>query len=100
MPQQNDKIKSIISERRIKLHIFEPSKRQIWTVVGIGKEYWIDPDRNFCSCPGFYFGQLNEGKKCYHLESLKLAQKEKEIEEIKFSDDEYDNFVKSLISDL
>jgi len=97
---QSDKIKSIISERRIKLHIFEPSKRQIWTIVGIGKEHWIDPDRNFCSCPGFYFGQLNDGKKCYHLGALKRAQKENKIEEIKFSDDEYDNFVASIISDL
>ncbi len=54
----------------------------------------------FCSCPGFYFGKINGQKECYHLESAKLAEKENKIEIIKFSDDEYGNFLSGLISDL
>ena len=35
------KIDSLLSEKRIKLHLFEPSNRKIWTVVGADKEYWL-----------------------------------------------------------
>ena len=55
MASQLKKIDSLLSEKRIKLHIFEPSDRKIWTVVGTDKEYWFDPDLDFCSCPGYYF---------------------------------------------
>lgn len=96
---QHDKIKNIASEHRVKLHIFEPSKRKIWTIVG-AKEYWIDPERNFCSCPGYYFGSVSERKECYHIEAIKSVQKTGKIETISFADDEYADFVSSLISDM
>ena len=38
MDEKSKKIKSIISENRIKLHLFQPSQRKIWTVVGKNKE--------------------------------------------------------------
>ena len=47
MDSQLKKIDSLLSEKRIKLHTFEPSNRKIWTVVGIDKEYWFDPDLDF-----------------------------------------------------
>ena len=47
MASQLKKIDSLLSEKRIKLHIFEPSDRKIWTVVGTDKEYWFDPDLDF-----------------------------------------------------
>ena len=34
----DEKIDSTISENRVKLHIFEPSQRKIWTVVGKEKD--------------------------------------------------------------
>ena len=68
MSLQFEKINSVLSEKRIKLHIFEPSNRKIWTVVGTEKEYWLDPYLDFCSCPGYYFN--NE---CYHLDTLTVA---------------------------
>jgi len=34
MASQRIKIDSLLSEKRIKLHIFEPSNRKIFTVVG------------------------------------------------------------------
>jgi len=98
--KNSDKIESTISEKRVKLHVFEPSNKKIWTVVGKGKEHWLFPEMEYCSCPGFYFGKLDGKKECYHLESVKLAEQQKKIEIIKFSDDEYDDFLSSLILDL
>ena len=109
MSLQFEKINSVLSEKRIKLHIFEPSNRKIWTVVGTEKEYWLDPYLDFCSCPGYYFN--NE---CYHLDTLAVAievvknviepkeldwAKDK-MEIITFSDHEYEDFIASLLSDL
>ena len=108
MGLQFEKINSLLSEKRIKLHIFEPSNRKIWTVVGTEKEYWLDPDLDFCSCPGYYFN--NE---CYHLDTLTVAMKvdnvvkskefdwpKNKIEIITFSDHEYEDFIAGLLSDL
>ena len=100
MNKDSDRLESIVSEKRVKLHIFEPSQRKIWTVVGKGEEHWIDPEANYCSCPGFYFGKLNGKKSCYHLDSTKLAQKENKIETISFSDEEFSDFLSGLIHDL
>jgi predicted nucleic acid-binding Zn finger protein len=100
MSKDFDRVEVLVSEKRVKLHIFEPSQRKIWTVVGKGEEHWLDPNTNYCSCPGFYFGQLNGKSSCYHLDSALLAQKENKIEKIIFSDDEFTDFLKALISDL
>ena len=100
MNKDSDRVESLVSERRVKLHIFEPSQRKIWTVVGKGEEYWIDPDAGYCSCPGFYFGQLNGKTTCYHLESAELAQRENKIEKIIFTDEEFSDFLSGLLSDL
>ncbi|MFQ5475561.1 MAG: hypothetical protein ACE5DT_00845 [Nitrosopumilus sp.] len=100
MNKEVDRVESMVSAKRVKLHVFEPSQRKIWTVVGKGGEYWVDPDGVYCSCPGFYFGKLNGKTSCYHLESAELAQKENKIEKIVFSDEEYSDFLSGLISDL
>ncbi|HJM26271.1 MAG TPA: SWIM zinc finger family protein [Nitrosopumilus sp.] len=100
MNKDSDRIEVLVSEKRVKLHIFEPTQRKIWTVVGKGEEHWVDPDANYCSCPGFYFGKLNGKTICYHLESVELAKKENKIEQIIFSDDEFSDFLFGLISDL
>ena len=100
MTSSSEKIKSVVSQKRVKLHLFEPSQRKIWTVVGMGDEHWLDPEFEYCSCPGFYFGKLNGKNSCYHLDSLKIAKKTNKIETIHFSDDEYEDFIAGLISDL
>ena len=92
----SEKIDSTISENRVKLHVFEPSQRKIWTVVGKEKEYWLDPDEDYCSCASYYFGKMEGKSECYHLKSAKLAQKENKAEVIKFSDDEFVDFISSL----
>ena len=93
--KKTKKISLLLSEKRIKLHLFEPSNRKIWTVVGTDKEYWLDPDLDFCSCPGYYFN--NE---CYHLELFPMATIENKIELTTFSDNEYEDFIAGLLSDL
>lgn len=100
MNKDSEKINSIVYQKRVKLHVFEPSQRKIWTVVGLGEEYWIDPESEYCSCPGYYFGKLNGKNTCYHLDSLEIAKKENQFETITFSDDEFSDFVSGLISDL
>ena len=98
--KKENKIDSVISEKRVKLHLFEPSERKIWTVVGKGKEHWLDPDSEFCSCESYYFNSYNGKKGCYHLDSLKAAKSENKVELIKFSDDEFGDFISGLISDF
>jgi predicted nucleic acid-binding Zn finger protein len=96
----DDRIELLVSEKRVKLHLFEPSKRKIWTVVGKGEEHWADPDVCFCSCPGFYFGSINGKTSCYHLDSIQFAKNKNKVEQIIFSDDEFSDFLFGLISDL
>ena len=100
MNEKSKKIKSVITEKRIKLHYFLPSNRKIWTVVGKEKEHWLEPDLKFCSCAGFYFGMLKNKKPCYHIDSLQIAKKEEQYERIEFSDDEFESFMSGLINDL
>ena len=100
MNEKSKKIKSVISEKRIKLHYFLPSNRKIWTVVGKQKEHWLEPDLKFCSCSGFYFGMLKNKKPCYHIDSIQIAKKEDLYERIEFSDDEFESFMSGLINDL
>ena len=94
------KTDTMISEKRVKLHVFEPSKRQIWTVVGMGEEHWIAPEFGFCSCRSYYFGRLKGKKSCYHLELVDVAKKENDVEIVSFSDEEYSDFIKGLIDGL
>jgi predicted nucleic acid-binding Zn finger protein len=94
------KTDALVSEKRVKLHVFEPSKRQIWTVVGMGEEHWLAPEFDFCSCRGYYFGKLKGKNSCYHLELVKMAKKENDIEIVTFSDEEYFDFLRGLISEL
>ena len=100
MSKDPDRIELLVSEKRVKLHLFEPSQRKIWTVVGKGEEYWVDPYAGFCSCPGYYFGSINGKTSCYHLDSIQFAKNENKVEQIIFSDDEFSDFLSSLISDL
>ena len=100
MNTSSSKSGSILSEKRIKLHHFETSNRKIWTIVGEKKEYWLDPDLDFCSCPGYYFNKSDEKNGCYHLESFKMATAKNKIEITTFSDYEFESFIISLLSDL
>ncbi|MDP6302949.1 MAG: hypothetical protein QF657_00090 [Candidatus Nitrosopelagicus sp.] len=100
MSTKQERIDLLVDEKRVKLHLFNPSKREIWTVVGKAKEHWIDPDSEYCSCSGYYFGMIKNKKPCYHLESIFKAKKENKFEIIEFIDDEYESFISGIVSDL
>jgi len=100
MNNDSERVQTMVLERRVKLHVFEPSQRKIWTVVGKNNEHWIDPDGVYCACPGFYFGKLNGKTTCYHLDSARLAIDENRVETVVFSDDEFSSFMSGIISDL
>lgn len=92
-----NRIESLLRENRVKLHLFEPSGRKIWSVVGKKKEYWIDPDIHYCACSGYHFAEDNT---CYHLDLALLATQRKMVETIRFSDDEFGDFISGLILEL
>ncbi len=100
MNKDSDRLGIMISEKRVKLHVFEPTGRRIWTVVGKGGEHWVDPEADFCSCHAFYFGQSNGKASCYHSDLVSLAIREDRFETIVFSDEEFSDFLSGLISDL
>ncbi len=95
-----DKIKLTVSESRIKLHVFEPSQRTIYSIVGKSKEYWVDPDGEYCSCNGYHYTPQDGKKTCYHLDAVRLAASQNKIEVVRFSDSEFSEFIDGLISDL
>ena len=90
----------MLIEKRVKLHIFEPSMRKIWTVVGTNREHWVDPVISYCSCSGFYFAKLSGKKQCYHLELVHLAKIQDSIDTIRFTDQEFKDFVSAIIYDM
>jgi len=100
MNEKTEKIKSIIHEKRVKLHHFLPSNRKIWTIVGKEKEHWLEPELQFCSCSGFYFGMIKNQTQCYHADSIKIIKNEGQYERVEFSDDEFESFMSGLINDL
>lgn len=93
------RVERVVSEGRVKVHVFEPSGRRIWTVVG-NEEHWVDPLGGHCSCPGFYFGSLRGSMECYHLESARQAARSGREHYVTFSDDEFEGFLAGLIADM
>ncbi len=96
-PSRADRARRAASAGCVKLHIFVPSGREIWTVVGRGAEHWQSPHLGFCTCSGFYFDRVNIQRSCYHLEAIRLALGDGAVETIRFGDDEFGGFVAGLI---
>lgn len=82
----------------VKLHLFLPSGKKLWTVVGKEGEYWVDPELSFCSCKDYYFATLSGGEPCYHIKSAKKAMGEG-IKAFEFSDDDYPGFLQALAAE-
>jgi predicted nucleic acid-binding Zn finger protein len=95
-----EKAIKIVLEKGVKLHLFKPSNREIWTVVGKDNEYWVDPENSFCSCKDYYFQTLSGKERCYHLQVIEEARERKLMEVIVFSDEDYTTFLKALINDI
>ena len=89
-----------IDDYKLKLHYFIPSKRQLWTIIGMNNEYWLDPELDYCSCKHYYFKTLSGKDKCQHLKVINELIKQKKYDKIEFSDDEYTDFMILLIKDI
>lgn len=98
--KESGNAESVVSSKGVKKHVFEPSGKTVWTVVGKENEHWLDPDLEFCSCEDFYYNTMTTGRQCYHLKAVKLAKEQGNIEIIKFSDSEFDSFIAALVNDL
>ncbi|MEO9365437.1 MULTISPECIES: hypothetical protein [Candidatus Nitrosocaldus] len=99
-----ERAERIACRKAVKLHVFMPSNRRIWTVVGNRHEYWIRPP-DYCTCKDYYFRaravaieERGEGKaSCYHLKAVEIAEVREMVDEVHFNDDEYDGFIRALI---
>ena len=91
-------IKEAVVEGRVKRHVFLPSGRTVWTVVGRKAEYWVDPHHGYCSCPAHYFG--GPAGTCYHIKYQIRAHSSSTYETIEFHDEEFDAFVTGLVNDV
>jgi len=85
----------------VKKHVFLPSGRYIFTVVGSNADEFIDPDKPFCSCESFFYRVLSaKVKYCYHILSYKIADESGLVQEVRLDDEDYDTFMRLLASDV
>jgi predicted nucleic acid-binding Zn finger protein len=100
------KARDVVESQGVKLHRFLPSGRTIWTVVGRDCDFLVDfssepQDRLYCSCSDFYFRVLSERiPECYHLLAAKIAVEEEMYSVIDFSDEEFAQFLRALVTDI
>lgn len=91
-------IKEAVTEGRVKLHLFMPSGRKVWTVVGHKAEHWIDPRHGYCTCRAHYFSK--KAGACYHTKCWAYADSTSRYAKIQFDDKEFDGFVAGLVNDM
>ena len=100
MKKETGNIDSIVSSSGVKLHLFEPSNRKIWTVVGKENEHWLDLELGYCSCEDYYYNAIEKGNQCYHLQAVKVATEQGKVETILFQDSEFESFISALVQDI
>jgi predicted nucleic acid-binding Zn finger protein len=85
----------------VKAHIFVPSGKAIYTVVGSSGDEFIDPEKPYCSCGNFFFRVMG-GKReyCYHILGYKMALEAEKIEKTTFGDEEYSDFFRIVTIDV
>lgn len=96
----SSRIESTVGSGSVKMLLFMPTGRRLWTVVGRDSEYWTDPELGFCSCKDFYFSALTKSEPCYHLKSVQKAIRDEKFVSLQFSDDEYTAFLQALARDV
>jgi predicted nucleic acid-binding Zn finger protein len=90
-----------VLEGRVKRHVFTPSGRVLYTVVGRSGDEFIDPEKPFCSCQHFFFSVLGgRDQSCYHLLANAIATEMGRSVETEFHDEEFRYFLRLLSSDL
>jgi len=100
MKKESGDVESVISSNGVKLHLFMPSNRRIWTVVGKENEHWLDLELGYCSCEDYFYNAIERGRECYHLKSVRAAKEQDKVEMIEFEDSEFEGFIGALVQDL
>ena len=71
------------------------------TVVGRLGDEFIDPEKPYCSCSNFFFRVLGGREQiCYHLLSYKIAKETGKLDVIRFSDEEYGQYLAATVRDV
>jgi len=98
---ERSKAGDVAKAGRVKRHIFKPSGREIWTVVGSRIDHYIDLEQPYCSCKDFYYNLIRGLEQtCYHLEAARIAKQTNTYCEIAFSDEEYPHLLQAILNDL
>jgi len=85
----------------VKKHVFGPSGRVLFTVVGRSGDEFIDPEKPFCSCRHFFFRVLGgRDRICYHLLAYEMAKEAQRFDQVEMHDEEFGVFLRLLASDL
>jgi predicted nucleic acid-binding Zn finger protein len=85
----------------VKKHVFNPSGRVLFTVVGRSGDEFIDPQKPFCSCRHFFFRVLGgRDQTCYHLLAYEMAKETQNFDDVEMHDEEFGTFLRLLASDL
>jgi predicted nucleic acid-binding Zn finger protein len=85
----------------VKRHVFLPSGRCVYTVVGSNADEFLDLEKPFCSCESYFYGVLSTKVRfCYHILSYKMAEELGLVREVRFDDEEYDTFLRLLAFDV
>jgi len=98
---KREKANRMVETKRIKLHIFLPSGRKVWTAVGSDGDHLLNVSQPYCSCRDFHFRYITDkDEECYHLLALKMAIRSKTYDTIEFQDEEYTFFIRGLLKDI
>lgn len=100
LDNKEEKIDKLIDGKKIRKIIFIPSKIVMWEIKSNKNDrlYWIDLNKNYCSCKGFYYNYIT--KICYHIIAVSRAYKQNGYQ-IEFLDDnKLNNYINSKIESL
>jgi predicted nucleic acid-binding Zn finger protein len=101
---REERAQQVLDSSGVKLHKFLPSGRELLTVLGRDGDLLVDiSDKRspYCSCGDFYFRvQAGQIRECYHLIAAKKAKQSNSYFKIDFSDEEYQSFLKALVTDI
>ena len=95
-----DKARKVVEGEGVKLNLFLPSGRKIWTVKGHDCEYLVDfeSEKHYCSCDDFHFRVLSDKiAECYHLVAVRKAKEEEMYSVMERKDDDYGDFMTKLL---
>ena len=92
---------AVLRARSVKRHRFEPSGREIWTVVGVAGEQLVDEAQPYCSCHHFHYRVLDgQDETCYHLLAVRMARRTGLYDEVRLRDDEHYDLLRYLLRDI